>query len=50
MAMRLVKEGFGDWASVESMPIKAAIDSFHYLVFLGEYQDTHYELNKTPDQ
>lgn len=49
ITLRLVKEGFGSFAEVEAMPSDAALDAFHYLGFLSDYQETYGELNKPAD-
>lgn len=50
ITLRLVKEGFGSFSEVEAMPSDAALEAFHYLGFLSDYQDTYSELNKPPDR
>lgn len=48
--MRIVKEGFGTWGDVETMPVDAVMEAFHYSVFLATYSETSHELNKEPSQ
>ena len=49
ITLRLVKEGFGSFAEIEEMPSDIALDAFHYLGFLADYQETYSELNKPAD-
>lgn len=44
--LRVVKEGIGSWREVQSMPVDAVLDAFHYSVFLTSYSETHHEINK----
>jgi hypothetical protein len=43
--LRLVKEGIGSWREVQAMPVDAAVNAFHYAVFLASYSETEHTIN-----
>jgi hypothetical protein len=46
-ALKLAKEGFGTPEQIEQMPTDIVLDAIEYVTFLGDYETTAAELNKT---
>jgi hypothetical protein len=46
IGLRVIKEGIGTWREVESMPVDAVMEAFHYSVFLSTYSETSHVLNQ----